>query len=142
MWAGYLYAITGSEMGTTNVTHCAGSVYELESGQKVPFSVIGSLSTDLSLPYNPAEGFPYSGKESSSNHVLPEHAMRAAALVALLKDDLTPAIAHIDDPEGCPDARPAGQKRALGHQAGVQHAPANSLQCADLGFSNGEQPNH
>lgn len=38
---------------------CAGSAYTLQSGKKVPFSILGALCTDLSVPYNPATGFPF-----------------------------------------------------------------------------------
>ncbi|CAL8471112.1 g10654 [Coccomyxa elongata] len=110
-----------------------GSAYALDSGEIVPFSLIGALDTDLSLPYNPAEGFPFNDTQPSSNvtakpgrRSIPKHATRAAALVALLQDDPTPAIAHIDVPEYIPSAMPAGQKHALGLQTRV-HAPANSL---------------
>ncbi|BDA45290.1 probable lipase at C-terminar half [Coccomyxa sp. Obi] len=104
-----------------------GSAYELESGEKVPFSLIGALSTDFSLPYNPAEGFPYNNTQSSSNDTakpgrrfIPEHATRAVALVALLQDDATPAIGHIDVLDKSPNGTLAKQRLAVGLQAGVR----------------------
>ena len=116
-----------------NVVWCAGSAYVLDSGEKVPFTLIGALNTDLSLPYNPAEGFPFNDTQYSSNvtakpgcRSILKDATRAAALVALLQDDPTPASAHIDAPENIPSAIPAGHKRAIGLQAGV-HTPVRSL---------------
>ncbi len=37
----------------------AGSAYELKDGRRVPFSILGTLCTNTSVPYNPAAGFPF-----------------------------------------------------------------------------------
>lgn len=63
----------------------------------MPFSILGSLSTDLSLPYSPAESFPFNstaqtsaGTRGSRRQHRP--APRTAVLVSILQDDITTTV--------------------------------------------------
>ena len=63
----------------------------------MPFSILGSLSTDLSLPYSPAESFPFNstaqtsaGTRGSRRQHRP--APRTAVLISILQDDISTAV--------------------------------------------------
>ncbi len=113
----------------------AGSAYELKSGDKVPFSILGALSPDLSLPYSPAQSFPFDNPikvpttSGSSRSRRPP--MRAAALLSLLQDDISPAVPESVCPENANTAPSEASKPAdMGASpASTQNASAALRKC-------------
>lgn len=70
---------------------CTDSAYELPSGERVPFSILGSMSTDLSVPYSPAD-FPFDSSAAASGACCsPQPITHAAALLAVQQSNTSTA---------------------------------------------------